>query len=324
MLLESMRASRNSPHVALVSYNTIRSKNPNKIIFVFEGFEDLPYYETIYNRINREGSFSPLIAKGKDQVLGLRALLEKREEKDKMIRYFVDKDFDHLKEHPAGEDVYLTEGYSIENSLVSKEILQSLLLSEFKCCADAEYEAIGKIEELYEKTLEQFFDEMRLANQAIFHARTNKIALKNIEDKITEYVQISLGEVSGKPNDPYQLIGWPDDLGREILSSKELFDKLSPHMDWRGKFIYSFFIRFLKLIKDDRTSDAPTYFTKKSGVKYDPNGDVMRTLASLSVIPESLATFIRCNHQADQSTGFHTSSTTHGHSTQPDAQVSTD
>lgn len=293
MNLEKMRASRSNPQVALISYTTVRGKNPEKLICVFEGYEDLPYYETIFNRVGNATAFSSIIAKGKDQVLSLRAILKANHYKDDKVRFFIDNDFDGLKGHAAGDDIYVTEGYSIENHLAGSNILSSLLHSEFKCCAASEDTAVQTINELFDHFLAAFFEIMRPANQAIFYARTRDVKLKNIEDRIGEYFLLTLDGINATGSDQFDLIGWPEGLDRDISSVEADFSRLDPHMQWRGKFIFELFVRFLHQLKNDRTSDTPKLFERKAGVKFDPNGDVVRVLASLSTIPTSLSLFVK-------------------------------
>jgi len=295
MSIDSMRAGRATARVALISYATIRGKNPDRLICVFEGYDDLPYYETIFNRVLGRASFASLIAKGKDQVLELREILKKQHSQDDKIRFFVDRDFDHLKGYSAGKDIYVTEGYSIENHLVSRDILISLMGSEFKCCAEADYAALDRIAELFDGFLAAFFEIMRPVNEAIYYARNHGVELKNIEDRVSEYFILTLEGLQPTGNDYFSLIGWPEQVPKEIAVVDGDFSQLDPHSGWRGKFLYGLFIKILHLIKIDRTSDQPTLFLRKTGVRFDPNGEVIRSFASLAAIPDSLSDFVlRC------------------------------
>lgn len=292
MNIDKMRASRNNFQVALISYTTVRGKNPDKLICVFEGYEDLPYYETIFNRVGNSIAFTTVIAKGKDQVLALRQALKNNLDQDNNVRFFVDQDFDGLKGHSAGDDIYVTEGYSIENHLADARILSSLLNSEFKCCADQDEDTVKNVNALFDEFLAAFFDIMRPVNRAIFYARTHNVKLTNIEDRIGEYFLFTLEHITDKKANYFDLIGWPTGLDQDVSSVESIFSKMDPHMQWRGKFIFELFVKFLGQLKNDRTSDAPRIFPKKAGVKFDPNGEIIRTLASLSTIPPSLSAFV--------------------------------
>lgn len=293
MSIDSMRAGRSTARVALMNYATIRGKNPDRLICVFEGHEDLPYYETVFNRVLGRAGFASLIAKGKDQVLELRELLKRQHSQDRKVRFFIDRDYDYLKGYSEGEDIYVTDGYSIENHLVSKDILISLMDSEFKCCAEADYAAMDRIAELFDKFLSTFFEIMRPVNKAIYYARTHGVELKNIEDRVSEYFILNLEGMQPTENDYFSLIGWPDQAAREISAVDSEFSQLDPQAEWRGKFLYGLFIKILHLIKVDRTSDQPTLFSRKAGVRFDPNGEVVRSFASIASIPDSLCEFVQ-------------------------------
>lgn len=291
--IEKMRESRRSPQVALTKYHIIRGKRPDTLIFVFEGEEDLPYYETIVKRVRSDIYFSPIIANGKDQVLGLRELVSKQKTYDTNIRFFIDKDFDGTKGYNKGHDLYVSEGYSIENHLVSAESLKCLLQSEYKCHLPEDDADIDKIISQFYRLLNSFFDEMLEANLAIFHARRKKIKLRKIDNRVSEYLDINFNHLSKSEKCHYELIGWPDNERKDIQESKPEFLTLDPKMEWRGKFIFDFFTRVLKILKDDRTSNQPKIFSRKSGVKYDPNGEIIRSLTTLSKTPETLERFIK-------------------------------
>ncbi|MBD8826713.1 DUF4435 domain-containing protein [Pseudomonas sp. CFBP 13602] len=292
MNLEKMRESRNTSQVALITYTTVRGKNPEKLICVFEGYEDLPYYETVFNRVGNSREFIPIIARGKDQVLALRQALLSNHFLDNRVRFFIDHDFDGLKGHSSGQDIYVTEGYSIENHLADAGILSSLLNSEFKCCVDEDENSVKRVSALYDDFLKVFFEIMRPVNQAIFYARTHDVKLRNIEDRIGKYFLFTLDSIADKNSDYFSLIGWPTDIARDISSVEEVFSKMDPQMHWRGKFIFELFVKFLHHLKNDRTSDSPKFFSKKAGVNFDPNGEIIRSLASLSTIPPSLSAFV--------------------------------
>lgn len=292
MNVDEMRASRKSPQVALTKYHTLRGKRPSTLIFVFEGEDDLPYYETIVRRVNSKIYFSPLIANGKDQVLGLREIISNQKVRDERICFFIDKDYDDSKGHKTGSDLYISEGYSIENHLVSETALRSLLKSEYKCFLPEDDDEVEAIITKFYTLLDRFFEQMFEANLAIYHARKNNVRLRNIEDRISKYLDFDFNEVKKSDTCHLELIGWPDDKEKVFNSSKTEFQKLNPEMDWRGKFIYDFFTKILKILKDDRTSSNPKIFSRKQGIRYDPNGEMIRSLTTLSETPKTLEAFI--------------------------------
>ncbi len=293
--IERMRRGREIPQVTLQRYNLLRSKHPGKFIFSFEGFDDVSFYDVMFRR-TKSVSYVPFVCKGKDKVLDLRLLLSRNIAKDcDRVRYFIDKDFDGLKGHPPGLDVYCTPCYSFENLLVNKTVLQILLTGEYRCSdenADADIDIVTRV---FDERLSEFIECMHEANLLIYHARKNGIKLSDIKEDLNKYLSVTAGLVKLVINkgDLHQLVGYCEEPKQaEILASKIDFDKLDPCLDWRGKFIFSFFRKFLLDIKEDRGSKAPQYFASRANMSFTPGGDIIRSLASIISIPACFATFV--------------------------------
>jgi hypothetical protein len=134
---------------------------------------------------------------------------------------------------------------------------------------------------------------MEDTNKTIYYARTNKIRLSAIENQITKYLNINLDTIT--PNFGYNhltLVGWPNEVDpntipKEIIS----FRNLSPLKDWRGKFVFGAYIELLHKLKDDRCSATPRLFGKRTPIKFNPKGDILRTLAILAPVPACLREF---------------------------------
>ncbi len=293
-LLESLRAAKNRPQVALQRFMTLRSNSTN-LICVFEGPDDYPYYDTIFRRLLDEVVYIPLIANGKDQVLELRGLVEKNKNGiEGRVAYFIDRDFDGYKGFQRAENTYCTNGYAIENNLCGESVLRLLLGMEYMCNRTDESDTIESNLELFRARSAEFYNIMYQANRSIFFARKNSMRLDSIENKISRYVKIKLHSVTPADSDHYTLIGWPAITDRrDSESCAAEFDSLAPLRDWRGKFILGFYIEFLHQLKEDRCAAEPKYFKAKQGIKFNPKGDIVRTLALLAPIPDCLKTFTR-------------------------------
>lgn len=295
--LEALRGSRRSPHVALHQFNSLRSRHPRHMVCVFEGNEDVIFFDSIFRRILVAIEYEPLVVKGKDQVLGLRELVKRSQVHDPgLVRYFVDRDFDGTKGHPNGPDLYVTPTYSIENFLVGRKILLGLLRAEFKCTNgddDAECQAALA---LFEKCQVDFKESIADANRLIFYARTKQHELHGIEESIGKYVDIRLSGVEANV-DRTTLFGLirfrenPDWTDVDAIAPD--FTQLDPTSNWRGKFWLAYFRKFLTLLKDDRCSATPSVFRQQAKVRFDPNGEIIRSLALLCEIPQCLVTFVQ-------------------------------
>jgi hypothetical protein len=294
---EKLRKAREIPQVELQKYHLLRSKNGTKLICAFEGHDDVTFYDTIFNNINPNIKYAPFVCNGKDKVLALRDILARNVASDAaLVRFLVDADFDGLKGKLPGSDIYLTPCYSIENLLVGRPILEKLLRGEFRCHdehGDADIENIGN---LFELRLTEFNACMREANQLLFFARTTDIKLAPIDDKLTaKYLSMSLKPITvvGSHAQLCTLLGYENPPDASALSvCKQAFDLLDPSMDWRGKFLFAFFRKFLSHIKDDRGTKTPVHFKKKGNMTFSPENDIIRTLTTLIAVPECLRAFV--------------------------------
>jgi len=294
--LEKMRAALDKPQVLLQKYNILRTRHAGKWICAFEGHEDVAFYDVLFDKVGVQFNHVPFVCLGKDYVLQLRQVLSRNTSQDsQLVRYFVDRDFDGLKGHEPGEDVYVTPCYSFENLLVNVTVLKKLMQSEFRCNAEDAAEDIEKIENLFAERLSEFISSIRQANFLLHAARSQGIKLNNADNELSKYVRISLSCVksNGTQAEVAKLLGYATEPDESMLAaSKPAFDKLDPQLDWRGKFIFAFFRKFLALLKDDRGGRSPKYFNSRANMDFNSNGDIIRSLASMITVPDCLRNFI--------------------------------
>ena len=305
--INQLREARKRPQTLLLGYLTLRSKNHNSLICIFEGNDDVQFYQAFFSKNERNIDFIPFTCNGKDNVLELRKLLtDNCEEKENnyLTAYFIDKDFDDYKGYQPSNNIYCTPTYSIENILVSEHILKNLMQGEFHCNDEDGTEDTQAILTLYRERLKEFTTIFKEINLLIYHARINTITLTNIEDDIRKYVKINIDKIEQKydSNAALSLLGYsiiPD--SKKLSETKKAFEKLDPLNDWRGKFLFSFFIKFLSDLKEDRCNKTPSYFKKSKKVNFNPHNDIIRILASIAKTPACLNKFIShlasiCNH----------------------------
>ncbi len=294
--IAKLRAGRDTPQVQLQKYNIFRTKHAGKWICAFEGHEDVAFYDVMFDKVGAQLNHEPFVCRGKDYVLQLRQVLSRNTSQDsQLVRYFVDRDFDGLKGHELGDDVYVTPCYSFENLLVTNAVLKKLMQSEFRCNAEDAAEDIEKIENLFAERLSEFISCIRHANFLLHAARTQGIKLNNVDNALGQYVCITLTCVESKATQAKvaELLGYATEPNESMLAaSKPAFDKLDPQSDWRGKFIFAFFRKFLALLKEDRGGKQPQYFKQRANMNFDPSGDIIRSLASMIPVRDCLRNFI--------------------------------
>ncbi len=292
MNIDKMRAERKIPHVALQSYNLVRSKNPDIIVCIFEGRDDVIFYETLFQRIGTSERYTNFVANGKDPLLGLRDLLKNSEEHQNQKNiFFADKDFDGLKSHSDGDDIYLTETYSIENTLVTEQILDRILRSDFRC-NHSENEALAHISSEFKKLIEDYTAKFKTPNLIIYHCRKNSIKLPSIRDS-KDFMTVSVDHLHLKFEDAFEMLGWPEDKPRnQVADSEPEFNEVCPLTEWRGKFLFYIFQEFIKHQVQRRTAKPPEIFNTRAPITFNPKVE-LRTFAIFSQIPETLLNFTK-------------------------------
>jgi hypothetical protein len=294
--IDKLREARDKPPVSLQRYNSLRSKDSGKLICAFEGYDDVTFYDAMFNKINAGIQYSPLVCNGKDKVLALREILARNVAADgSPVRFFVDTDFDGLKGKPPGPDIYLTPCYSIENLLVGKHTLEKLLRGEFRCHDEHSDLDIEDISNLFQLRLTEFNACMYDANHLLFFARKSTLQLKSIDEKFTtKFLDINLKQIKvAGSHTEWALLGYtnPPDTS-QVAACKPAFDLLDRTKDWRGKFLFAFFKKFLSLLKEDRGGKEPVYFKGRVNMSFAPDGDIIRMLTAMIPVPDCLRAFI--------------------------------
>lgn len=293
--IDEMRKARDKPAVMLARYNQVRSKHPGKLVCAFEGHDDVTFYDAMFSKINANILYAPIVCNGKDHVLGLRNSLADNVSLDRsLVRYFVDWDFDGLKGNTHSPEIYFTPCYSFENLLVNRATLETLLRGEFRCNDEHGASDMERIGGLFQARLDEFISCMREANHLLFCARISGHRLLRIENDLKKYLILTVEQIAPAPNRVlHELLGYKDTPDQIHLAlSKDAFDQLDPLRDWRGKFIFAFFQKFLACIKEDRGCKSPRFFTEKATVTFAPMSDIFRTLAVSIAVPECLKTFV--------------------------------
>src|SRR5687767_4510556 len=106
-LVDRARQSRRSGAVLKIFVANARSRDEAVPIFIFEGRGDFGPYRVWISRIRNDLRYARIDADGKDQALDLRQRL--RSDSGNLgsgVYFFVDRDFDDLKGHTDGADIY--------------------------------------------------------------------------------------------------------------------------------------------------------------------------------------------------------------------------
>jgi hypothetical protein len=294
-LVDRARQHRSSGAVLKIRVSAIRSRDSETPILIVEGASDIGPYEVWIDRIDTELNIEFLGAAGKSQILDFRRrLMDDRVGLKTKVFMCVDRDFDDLRGQQLGTDLFCTSTYSIENVMVSERVLKSILTDEARCAADTSHR--GDIVRIFQDVLKQFFVCMKPANNLIFRARRLGIRDVKIVEAISKYVRIALTEVTvAYENDTelQNLVKAEHDLAEDEFEQIDMeFESLDPHERYRGKFLMSFFLRWLDLLALERGRAGQTLFPETAAKNLSFAGLTLRSLASRSQLPEGLKEFV--------------------------------
>lgn len=291
--VQTLRDARGAISVHKLNLATLRAYNPHAVVFVCEGVDDKKVYFHWLKELQFFRNYEFLICNGKEKVLQFRESLERDLSGMKESVYFIiDKDFDGLRGYAPGADIYMTETYSFENFLVCAEVLDRVLTIEMHCHAApaTRDQIVGKFRELYES----FLALTRPHNLRIFLARRLGIATRPLPSKINKLVSVSLLRVEPAEGDAKTVITLSREPETEEMSLHEgAFDQCDPKSEYRGKFAFLFFSRWLELLAKDRNSDSPVLFKSAPKTNATASGQLtIDSLASKSSVPETFKDFV--------------------------------
>lgn len=280
-LLEEMKNSKQSAHVAYTNFVTAYSINkPDLVYCFFEGDEDKKYYGGRIT-IKYQKEFEDFTCGGRDFVLKAIELIKNRTEyNDAKVLFFIDKDYTYDK---VEDKLYVTPCYSIENFYSTKDTLKRILNSEFNM--KEREENFIKILDLYTTLLTNYHDELLFLNALLscqydIRIKTNTSTRLDINEVLKNYFKNNENMFDVDLNLRVNIF---DDLRNKDILENILFKDAPKITDdlldeklvlfnsndfnkacmFRGKFELKFFIDFLKRLKEEATAKEQKILTKK-------------------------------------------------------------
>ncbi|WP_441256432.1 DUF4435 domain-containing protein [Bradyrhizobium sp. 482_C4_N1_1] len=297
--VNKLRAARNRPAVLKIMLASVRSANPGCLVFAFEGDGDKGAYYQWVRRFRADLVYEPFPCGGKRHVLEFREML-RRDLGGLAARvyFFIDRDFDDFRGfQPDPATTFATDQYSIENYLVTREVLEELLKDEFHC--HAEPGVRNACLAVFDKRLAEFLGATEAINLRLFIARRSGFELKkNLPTRINNVAQVALDAVYPVAIGPEQIVIFNEQVNAEQFDAlKAEFAALNPQKSYRGKFNLLFFMKWLELLAADRAAQSSTHFSKLGNAKgVNSGGITIGMLASKSEAPAGLKEFLHTVH----------------------------
>lgn len=289
-----MISARESAVVQKTALLTFRSFDRETVVFVFEGVDDKVVYHKWISRLRPELRYEPLPCGNKKKVLGLfKAILRDRSGLGEGVYFFVDRDFDDLQDCSPHDTVFMTDFYSVENYLVSVEVIEEVLKTDFHCHGRPDIRS--PIIANFQKALSEFNQVSEAVNRRLFVARRMKLDTGSSPNKIKDFAIVSLDSVGVGPKSAEQLIVYPQNPSAEkVTELHSEFETLVPTERYRGKYLKAFLDKWLELLSADYSNDPSVYFAQlPRNEKVKQSEHQLGGLASKSSIPAGLAEFLR-------------------------------
>jgi hypothetical protein len=292
--VENARKQRESPNVLLLRVLQIRSGDPDSIILVFEGVDDVGPYEVWLKTLKDNFDYVALPSTGKKQVLEFAQKSLSGDQPDRKLYFFIDHDFDGLRGVDAHNQIFCTHAYSIENYLCTLESLISLLVDEFRLAG--RQKAIDQIVALFQSVKAGFAEATRGANLRLYCANQHSLRDGNVDNRIGRYLIIKHDTVEENASaDITQLIPLRREPTAAELAVAEQFFNSAPcfFSASRGKYLLSFFLVWLEALDSALKNNAfAPCDGQEAKTKFRRHELNLRNLASRVSPPAELKSFI--------------------------------
>lgn len=284
--------------------------NPKKrqIFAFYEGDEDLSYYNNILRKIFGPAlEIEEIIAGCKNNVLKLLRGFNWKYYRRKQICFFVDKDLSFwLKsEHPSDNNLYVTDGYSIENYIVTEKMFH-ILMTEIMGFGRACKKELDIVKSKYKVLFEQFQNEMMqvMATCILAKRKNDNISLSDYKLSNALNIKLQANELvislcNNELLKVKKLWGIDDDEAIEKLIGS--FAEFPQEYHIRGKWLLYFMVRYGEYIRLEYLSFCPSLKEKAEKCLHpictiNPTKAVPVLGPRCCDIPKSLKFFIDSNY----------------------------
>lgn len=285
------------------------SKNTRVVYGFVEGRQDPSYYRSVIEaRIPEVWQLELWPTGSKDRVLEVHSWLDWRRFSKKRICFFVDRDLSDVvsRRETIDSNIYVTDQYSIENSIVTPETCRRVLseVCGFDLASHGELEAVCK---RFAVERDRFVAALAPLTAAIicWRRQGDKANLQNIQmqkmfDVVNGYVSVRADVVAGGGVAAVAAaqcgVACPSDQllheTEQEIRSLNLLDAAT-----RGKFLMWFLVAFCKSVVDAGQQLCPSLTKPPAPVVPLGSTNSIAVIGPRARIPGSLAAFVDINYQ---------------------------
>jgi hypothetical protein len=301
--VERLKEARYISAAAKLRLISLRNRFPSILVFAFEGDDDKIIYRQWITRLFSELSYEALSCGGKRNVLALRDSLSRDEAGlGKGVYYFVDRDYDDLQGREAGDDIFMTDYYSVENYLVTEAVLENILKTEMDFNLRPELRKC--VLNIFLSVFEEFLSRFSVVNFRIFLARRERLEIIDEKESLKKlWLDVSLQEIGPfrkPPEEIVRLIGQISEKEKEVY--KQGFDQLDPATRHRGKFMLAFFRKWLESLDAECRKPQTDILHGHEDIRGGRTNEfTLGMFASKSAIPAGLYAFLQAGPLRDGS-----------------------
>lgn len=292
-----------SYHEFLLRYSTT-----GKVIYGFvEGKDDLCFYRGfVEHSIPEDWEIEMWSANGKDNVYQIYKDIDWRRFSKKRVCFFVDRDLSKLtmEKLPSDTNIYVTDGYSIENSIVNRGTCRTILIDIFRFY-NANHREIDSVCDLFKTEFESFLEAMIPVMSWILLWRRNgeKGNLNDIKmDKIFSVdngclrFDLSPENLTNTNKYIHQSAGVSYDSSINISVHQTEFSKRSIYKKYtRGKYVLWFLLAFCSSVHKGTASLFPSYKEPPKMNMTISATNAMTIVGNRARVPQSLRRFLNDN-----------------------------
>jgi hypothetical protein len=297
--LERLSAKRRARTAVIAKFERTRARLPTAIFLVFEALPDKAFYSDMLESQLSGQQTIPLFCEGKPGVLAFLHHVRERHGQDDGVIFFVDRDLDDFTSSDGNiEDrfVYLTDGYSIENFVVTEEAFRSLVSHVLH--VQAEEDELARHAQEFATSLHNFSRQILPLMAWAVAARKlgGALSLNNASPNQL----FDLTDIREPRRTKGALKKFVQQTGANVSLTKvcairpviSALENPSPTKFIRGKYLLWFFMKYLDVFKqqleDDHKSGGPRGYLKP----HIDEHNIFQLLCHRLKCPESLRHFL--------------------------------
>ena len=264
-ILQEMKDALSSDAAAYMEFLYRYDPKKKQAFAFYEGDEDSSYYHRFLEEsLGKEYELEEIVAGCRNNVLKIHREFDWKKYNDKQIIFFIDRDLSYwLGESPnSSSNIYVTDGYSVENFVVSPRIF-GIWLKNFEGFARASKSEIDNMVNEYTEVERVFIDRMLpvMAHAIVAKRHNRDVHLREYKMKQGLKLSIENSHISFAFTEDlscYEKWGLRSQDSEEITVQIETIKNEREHFSVRGKWLLYFMAEVGEIMRSHAEVFAPS------------------------------------------------------------------